>query len=80
MTKPRFYKTAFTYEVLSEGPLGDVELVDIAEMCDSGPCVGRFGPIKARAMSPIQMADALAQFGSEPGFFGLNANGMVVED
>jgi hypothetical protein len=64
--------------VLSEGPLGDMSLKDIAEACDSGDCVGFEKQIAVRSVTGKQMADLLYEAGSEPGFFGLDDDGNTV--
>jgi len=72
MTKRKFYRTRFVYEVLSEEPLGEITLGSLEEMCDSGSCVGRWGGSTEKKLNGRQAADALYDFGSEPGFFMLD--------
>ena len=79
MTKRKFYKTRFTYEVLSEEPLGEVTLESLAEMCDSGSCVGRWWDSKEKKLDGKEAADALCDFGGEPGFFMLDDDGNDTE-
>ena len=76
MTKRIFYKTVFKIEVLSEGPIDGLSIEDIAYEIDQGSCVGGpFGPSKCKKLDGKQAADALYEWGSEPGFFGLNDRG-----
>lgn len=76
-----FYKTTFTYTVLSDSPLeGDMSLASIAEACDTGDCVGKFdGDWNVETLTGQQAADALYEAGSEPGFFQLDDDGNPLE-
>ena len=77
----KFYKTIFTFEVLSEKRLpGDLDLVDINQMTYDGNCVGRFGETRVIRLSGKEAADALYEFGSEPGFFQLDDDGNEEEE
>ncbi len=76
----QFYRTTYTYTVLSENPMADsLSLTDIAYMTDEGDCVGRFGETKTETLTSKEAADALNDAGSEPGFFMLNDDGEEIE-
>lgn len=70
-----FHRYVFHYEVLSEEPLGSVSLSDIDQLCDSGPCAGRFLDTTHKELTAKQAVNALYKTGSEPGFFQLNDKG-----
>ncbi len=77
----KFYKTAFTIEVLSEDEFGEcLTLSQIAWAIDEGPCVGRMSCAEATEISPKLMAYTLHEFGSDPSFFMLDDAGNKVED
>jgi hypothetical protein len=75
LSERTFYKTKSTYEVLSEKPLGDVSLKELDELCDSGPCSGRFFRRQERNLNGRQAARALEAQGSNPSFFNLTEKG-----
>ena len=73
---PRFFRTKFTMEILSEGEFGDaLSLEQIAWAISEGDCVGRLSADGVDALTPKGMADALIDLGSEPGFFQLDDDG-----
>ncbi len=78
----KFYKRVFKFEVLSEEPLtGDPDLSDLDAMTDTGDCVGRFLEDDGNeTLTGAQMAKALYEAGSEPGFFQLDDDGNIDED
>jgi len=73
----KFYKTILTFAVLSEDkPVSTGSLSDIAavvEACDTGDCVGMMLKEEAIELTAAEAAEALTAFGSEPGFFRLDA-------
>lgn len=72
----KFYKTTFTIEVLSEEPLGDeLTLSQIDYAITEGPCVGFTLLNRQEELTSKQMADALYEAGSDPGFFQLDDDG-----
>jgi hypothetical protein len=76
----KFYRTRFTVEVLSEEPIAEMSLEDVAYACNDGPCVaGCFESLQTE-IDAKQAADALYEFGSDPGFFQLNADGVHEDD
>lgn len=78
----KFYKTRIVFEVLSEEPLpGHAGLEYIARESEDGRYVGRFSADGAEAtLTGKQMADALYDFGSDPGFFSLDDEGEYSEE
>jgi hypothetical protein len=72
-----YYKTTYTFEVLSEEPMPDgISLSRLEEETYSGHCVGRFGDFKEEVLTGKQAADALYEFGSQPEFFCLDDEGV----
>jgi hypothetical protein len=74
-SKRKFYATEFRVLVLSEEPLGDVTLEQIAYEVDQGACVGSGLQAKERKVGGKAMAKLLCDLGSEPGFFRLDGDG-----
>jgi len=76
MTRRKFYRQVFTVEVLSEEPIGpDIDMADLAWEIKEGDSSGNFKMTKSEVLDGKQVADALAEQGSEPGFFMLDENG-----
>lgn len=76
----KFYKTIYTFEVLSEGPLESMSLKELHRATLNGDCVGRFGDTDEAVLTGLEMASALQEFGSEPGFFELTEDGRRVPE
>lgn len=77
----KFYKTKVVFEVLSNEPIpGHADLEFIARESYDGRYVGRFGETTEQRLSGKAMADALYEFGSDPGFFSLDDNGNLSEE
>ena len=77
----KFFRTTITVEILSEGEFGEgSSLEQIAWTINEGDCVGRLTYTSADEVTPKEMADALHEYGSEPGFFELNDDGTRVDD
>ena len=74
-SKRKFHRTRFTVTVLSEKPLGRLELGDVAYMIRDGDCSGQVAQGLSYELSGKQMARALMRQGSDPGFFRLTAKG-----
>jgi hypothetical protein len=70
--KKKFYKTVFTFEVLSEEPLESMSLSDLEYETSEGHCVGRFGETTSEELTEEQVCDELIEFGSQPEFFDIN--------
>ena len=74
--KRTFRRVVLRYEVLMEGDVELSSLAEIAVACDTGPCVGRFLDDESNEeLTGKQMADALYEAGSEPGFYELTDEG-----
>ncbi len=70
MSSRKFYKTTFKIDVLSEEPFGEcLSLGQIDYAISEGDCVGANLRSTEQELTPKQMADALYEVGSEPGFF-----------
>jgi hypothetical protein len=68
----RFFKTIFTYEVLTEDV--SIEYDDINSVvyeCRQGDAVGTITNVETEELSAEEMAKALSEAGSEPAFFEL---------
>jgi hypothetical protein len=79
--EPKYYRTKFTFFVLSEGsPVNDMDLADLARECDQGDCVGSTLHAEVEEITGREAAAALYEVGSEPGFFNLDDNGEPVDD
>lgn len=72
-TMTKFYRTTFTIKVLSEEPLADcLSLSQIDCITNEGDCVGYDLTSTEEELAPADMAKALIEAGSEPGFFQLD--------
>ncbi len=81
MSERQLYRTRVAFDILSEGPIpphADAE--DIAREADQGAYVMSNLTREEQRLTPKQMADALKEFGSSPGFFQLNDDGTESED
>lgn len=75
----KFYKTTVTFEVLSEEPINCTDLETLNEQTQGGDWVGHFGETVEVELTAKEAADALYEFGSEPGFFKLDDDGNDIE-
>jgi hypothetical protein len=74
----KYYKTTFTIAVLSEEPIpGDADLAAVMHEADTGSYVAYKEKNNQETLTGKQVADALYDAGSEPGFFMLNDDGEV---
>jgi len=73
--KRKFYKTTFTFVVLSEIPVDGWDVGSLIVGCDTGPLVGDTTEFEMNEITGKEMADALYEARSEPGFFCLDDNG-----
>lgn len=72
----KFYKTTVTFVVLSEEPIPPyTDLYHIAQEAAEGRYVGSFGASPEELLDGSEMAKALYEAGSEPGFFELDDDG-----
>jgi hypothetical protein len=75
-----FYKTVIQFEVLSEEPLGTVDLETIDYETTVGCWSGRFLDNAEKKLNGKQMAKALKVQGSDPEFFRLSEDGEDLEE
>lgn len=75
-----FYKTKFSFEVLSEAPIYDGELTDILHDCIHGDF--SMGAVKReqQELDGPAAAKALEDQGSDPEFFQLTPEGDDLDD
>jgi hypothetical protein len=72
MTERRFHRTVVQVEVLSEAPLGAVELDTLHHMITEGDCSGHVKIVLEEELDGKQAAEALLNQASDPSFFRLN--------
>jgi hypothetical protein len=76
----KFYRTTLKLTVLTEdeplsGSVGISDLGRLGELLDDGPAVGVLNVKNTEQLTGKQMATALTEAGSEPGFFQLDDDG-----
>lgn len=76
----KFYRNTVTFIVLTEDkPLSDdLSLETIAHECVAGEFVGGDYAIVSTELTGKETADALYDLSSEPGFFGLDDDGELL--
>lgn len=80
VSKRKFHKTTFKITVLSEEPIpDDIELETLAREAMVGDYVMQFYQADHKLLPADQIAQALYDVGSEPGFFMLNDDGSDAE-
>lgn len=79
-SKRKFHKTVITLEVLSERPIGEMGIEDIAYEVTRGNFSGQWKPTETVELDGPQAAAELQAQGSDPDFFGLTANGEDADD
>ena len=67
----KYYKTIIQVEVLSEDPYNYIGLNELHYDITDGGCSGKTSVISSETLSGKQMAKALKEQGSDPGFFNL---------
>ncbi|MGH7971423.1 MAG: hypothetical protein ACREIC_22110 [Limisphaerales bacterium] len=75
MTTRKLYRTIFQVEVLSESPVGPVELETLGHMITEGDCSGRVRIVLKQELDGRQAAQGLLAQGSDPSFFNLTEDG-----
>lgn len=78
--KRKFYKAVIQFEILSEKPIPDMSLEDIAYETREGHMSGYFLDTKRTTLTGKQMAVALSSQGSDPEFFQLDEKGNDLEE
>ena len=76
----KFYRTVVEVEILSEDTYDFEDLDILAYDVEDGDCSGQCAITAVERVSPQQMAELLTKQGSDPEFFGLDANGNEVDD
>jgi hypothetical protein len=72
----KFFKTTVTFTVLSEEPIPPhADLQYIANEAVDGQYVGNFGASEEVKLTGAEVAEALYEAGSDPGFFSLDSEG-----
>jgi hypothetical protein len=72
--KRNFQKTRVLVEVLHEGPLAFQSLADLHDLITDGDASGNY-TVKSVDLNPKKMADEAIKQGSDPEFFGIDADG-----
>jgi hypothetical protein len=81
MTKRKFYKTTFSWVVLSEEPLAaDLSPEEIRHMTMEGDCSGDFERVSEKVLNGKQAAKALQEQASDPEFFQIDENGNDLKE
>jgi len=75
MSNRQFYKTIIPVEVLSEEPIGDLDIQDILFRAEQGDFSMRVLPEQQTVLNGKEAADALDAQASAPSFFGLTEDG-----
>jgi hypothetical protein len=79
MTHRQFHRTVIQVEVLSESPIGPVELDTVHHLITQGDCSGHVQTVLQEELNGKQAAQALLQQGSDPSFFQLTTYGNDTE-
>ena len=79
MNARKFYRTVFQVEVLSESPIGAVELDTLHHMITEGECSGDVKIMSRQKLDGKQAAKALLKQGSDPGLFNLDHHGKGID-
>jgi hypothetical protein len=75
MTNRTFHRTIIQVEVLSESPLGPVDLDTLHHMITEGDCSGKLTTVLQEELNGKQAAEALLNQASDPSFFNLTEDG-----
>jgi hypothetical protein len=75
MTERKFHRTVVQVEVLSEAPIGPVELDALHHMITEGDCSGHVKTVLEQELDGKQAVEALLNQASDPSFFNLTAEG-----
>ena len=79
MTDRTFHRTIIQVEVLSESPLGPVDLETLHHMITEGDCSGKLSTVQEEKLSEKQAASALLNQASAPSFFNLTEDGDDID-
>jgi len=75
----KYYQTVYTITVLTEQPLGDVDLERLNYETMEGHAVMKSFRLKEKEITAKQAVRALYAAGSEPAFFQLDDNGNEID-
>jgi hypothetical protein len=75
-----FFKTKVTFEVLSQGEIGDLDLLQIAVECNDGAFVGGKLTLEPIELTAPEAVKALKEAGSEPAFFNIDDDGKSLDE
>ena len=79
-SKRKFYKTVFSYEILSEDPIESFSLDDINYETQEVRWSGQFLETKQETLDGKEAAKALENQSSDPEFFNLTPEGNDLEE
>jgi hypothetical protein len=79
MTDRTFHRTIIQVEVLSESPLGPVDLDTLHHIITEGDCSGKLTTVREEKLDGKQAADALLDQASAPSFFNLTKDGHDID-
>jgi len=79
MTKRKFHRTVVEVEILSQEPVGGVDLETIHHQITEGDWSGHVCTKSVETLDGKQAADALKKQASDPCFFGLDDDGNDME-
>lgn len=75
MTTRKFYKTVLQVEVLSEEPIGDMDLEQVSHEIVEGDFSGQSIVMQTKELNGKEAAAALVEQGSDPEFFMIDEEG-----
>lgn len=76
----KFFKTTITIEILSEKKYNSTDLEKIAYDITDGDCSGVVNVTEYKELTPVEAAKALLAQGSDPEFFGLDEEGISLDE
>lgn len=77
----KFYRSVIQVEVLSEEPVDFDDLTEVDYQITEGDCSGFVTDVVTNEeVDGVRMAKLLEEQGSDPGFFGLDAEGNDADD
>jgi len=82
MSENKFYRTVLEVEILTDRDVdfGAWTLADIGYEITEGDSSGEWEVKQHEELTPVEMAKALMEQGSDPGFFGLAEDGSLEQD
>ena len=81
MAKKTIYKTIIRVEVLSDSPIGDVDMQTIVNETENGDWSGKnYTVIQDKPLTGKKAVDAVLEQGSDTEFFQMDEDGNELED